>query len=114
MPSHLDEEGNGNEIPEWVEVSDVDIAGNSQADKLARIAAKRACVPLNVSAPVLYYKSLVRRIQNRLATIVQNLPGRPKHVKEPVYNKRESLESLMGSASQIRRLGFLRKQNLLR
>ncbi len=55
-------------------MSEIDIKGNRQADILAGIAAKRVCVPLNVSAPVLYYTSLVKRIQNRLATIVINLP----------------------------------------
>ena len=80
MPSHLDEEGKPTkEIPNGVVVSETDIKGNKQADILAGIAAKRVCVPLNASAPILYYKSLVKRIQNRLAAILINLPYRPEN-----------------------------------
>ncbi len=59
-------------------VSNLGILGNDHADKLTVDAARRACVPLNVSAPILYYRSLLRKIQYRLATILINLPNRKK------------------------------------
>ena len=60
----------------------MDTLGNDRADKLADSAARSACVSLDVSAPVVYYISLVKKIQERLATILINLPDRPKHEKE--------------------------------
>ena len=66
MPSHLLEKPTKGV---YTGVSLMDIYGNDHADKLADAAAKRACVSLDVSAPILYYISLVKRIQRRLATI---------------------------------------------
>ena len=79
MPSHLLEEP---EKGVYSCMSNLDILGNDRADKLAVSAAKQACVSVDVSAPVLYYYSLVKRIQNRLATILINLPNRPKRQHE--------------------------------
>ena len=91
MPSHLSPE---DERPAYV--TSTDLKGNAYADDEAKLAAKSACVPLNVSAPVLYYFLLVRRIQKRLATIVGYFPERSKHkkVSRPTVSK-PSLDSLM-------------------
>ncbi len=79
MPSHLLEKP---EKGDYSCVSNLDILGNEHADKLAVSAAKQACVTLDVSAPILYYFSLVKIIQKRLATILINLPNRPKRQYE--------------------------------
>ncbi len=63
-------------------ISHLDILGNSQADKLADHAAVRACLPLNVTAPIQYYRKLAKRIQMRIATILLNLPHRPNPSKD--------------------------------
>ena len=86
-------------MPEGTIVSEVDIKGNKQADTLVSIAAARACVPLNVSAPVLYYECLVKRIQNRLATIILNLPDRKIKKERQIRAAKVTLESLLVSAS---------------
>ena len=57
MPSHLDHSW---DLP--VGVSHTDVKGNEQADILAGNAAKRACVPLHVSASYLHHVSIVRKI----------------------------------------------------
>ncbi len=80
----------------------LDILGNDQADKLADIAARQACVSLDVSAPILYYISLAKRIQNRLATILINLPDRPKHERERKHQKPvASFKEMLSSTSHI-------------
>ncbi len=84
MPSHLLEKP---EKGVFSGMSNLDILGNDHADKLAVSAAKQACVTLDVSAPILYYSYLVKRIQNRLATILINLPNRPKREYEQKPNK---------------------------
>ena len=102
MPSHIDEEGKPKKkIPEGVVVSDLDIKGNRQADILAGIAAKRVCVPLNVSAPILYHMSLVRRIQNRLATILTCLPDRPFNKHKAPKATRDGMQELLLSTSHV-------------
>ena len=65
MPSHLTDK---DERPAFV--SSVDLKGNSYADEECMLAATSARLPLNVTAPIIYYYTLVRRIQKRLATIV--------------------------------------------
>ncbi len=75
-----------------------DIQGNAHADTLADEAAVSVCVPLNVSAPFIYYISLVKRIQLRLTTILISLPDRPNPPKREVEH-RTSVDSLMASSS---------------
>ena len=78
IPSHPDVEK-----PLPPDVSLMDVKGNTQADRLAGIAAKRFALPLHVSAPVLYHKSLIKRIQHRLTTILVSLPSREKDKNTP-------------------------------
>jgi len=96
MPSHLDTEPDKDK-PLWV--TQHHIVGNMQADRLASMAAKSAAISdLNISAPVIYYTNLTKRIQARLACIVCNLPSRPKYVKhkipKPGTPSKDSLISL--------------------
>jgi len=79
IPSHLDTEPE-KERPEWVTHSH--IAGNGQADRLAGIAADLFQIrDLNITRRVVHYTYLTKRIQTRLATIVCNLPNRPKQFR---------------------------------
>ena len=80
MPSHLKEE---DERPPGVSL--LDVRGNGHADGLAGKAAELALLPPSVSAPHVYYVSLVKRIQLRLATIVIYLPHR-KHEQSSSKN----------------------------
>ena len=77
LPSHLEEEGCKKTIPDYV--NEVDIKGNAIADKYAGIAADLVQVPLPVATECKHYYKLVKRLQWRLATIVQHLPPRVKH-----------------------------------
>ncbi len=77
-----------------------DIQGNSHADALADEAAASARVPLNVSAPYLYYVSLTKKIQLRLTTVLLSLPGRPKPPKREVEH-RLTLDTLFASTSHV-------------
>lgn len=81
MPSHSDEVDKV--LPP--DVTRKDVKGNKQADIQAGLVAKRVALSLDVSAPVLYYFSLVKRIQHRLATILVHMPdrNRDKEVKAP-------------------------------
>ncbi len=54
MPSHLTPTA---DIPAYV--TPHDLKGNAFADKHAGLMAKEVCVPLNVSAPILYYYNLI-------------------------------------------------------
>ncbi len=56
----------------------MDLRGNSRADNLAVEAARKAQLPQDVCAEVINNLTLVQRIQHRLATILVNLPERPK------------------------------------
>ncbi len=97
MPSHLKENPTKGV---YSCLSNLDIEGNAFADEQAGLAAVSACVPLNVSAPILYYVNLVKRIQLRLATILLNLPDRPKHIRaaaSPVV----PLSTLIASSSHL-------------
>ena len=81
IPSHISEKLRKNPnyvIPEFV--SQLDIKANDWADELAGNAAHSVEVPLNVSAPYLYYFHLTRRIQKRHVAILCSLPNRPKHI----------------------------------
>ena len=68
MPSHLK-----TDEPLPVGVSLVDVKANDHADKQAGLIAERVRVPLHVSAPVIYYTHLTRRIQKKLITILIKL-----------------------------------------
>ncbi len=75
MPSHLLENPTKGV---YSCMTNLDILGNDRADKLAERAATRFCVTLDVSAPIIYYTCLVKRIQKRLVAITVNLPSRTK------------------------------------
>ena len=83
MPSHLSDpvKSKGKTRPDWV--TDMHIWGNDTADILADIAARYAQVSLRNQVRVKSATYLVRRIQNRLATVVCHLPHRVKGVREP-------------------------------
>ena len=81
IPSHLDEEA----LP--TNVSLCDFIGNRFADKYAKKAADQYSLPLHITAPILYHSNLIRRIQNRFAIILCNLPNRPKQPKPPKQPK---------------------------
>ena len=66
MPSHKKE---GEELPQGI--TETDRQGNKLADVEADKAAKRASLPVNVTSTVIYYKSLVKRIQKRLKHLRQ-------------------------------------------
>ncbi len=77
MPSHIRTDPKKAKIrPAWVEDHNID--GNDDADKLADKAELRCRVDRNKSNP--YYRNvrLVYRIQNRISTIMCNLPNRKK------------------------------------
>ncbi len=78
----------------------LDMVGNSRADILANQAALQACVPLNISAPILYYIALCKRIQHRLTTIICNLPNRPKRPPK-IIEPRVPLQSICDNSSHI-------------
>ena len=82
MPSHLKQHPTKGVLSC---VNQEDIEGNHQADQLAGKAAIISSLPLNISANVLYYHSLTKRIQHRLATIIMSLPNRTKHDKPEKY-----------------------------
>ncbi len=79
MPSHLDEPECKKVRPDWV--TDTDIVGNKEADRLAAEAGERASnmLDLNVVNRVIRYTQLVKSIQLRLAIILCSLPSRPHH-----------------------------------
>ena len=81
MPSHLKTDT----VDLLSGVSVIDILGNDLADKWAKVAADRCCVDLNSSSRILFYGSLVRRIQARLATIITYLLNRLKQLKPPLH-----------------------------
>ena len=64
-------------------VSLLDVLGNKQADTLAKAGAHSNGPDLNSATRVVFYASLARRIQNRLATIICSLPNRPHRIKTP-------------------------------
>ncbi len=85
-------------------MSNLDIQGNAQADELAGQAARKFTVPLNVSSKYLYYINLTKRIQLRLATILTNLPDRPKirrHVTKEHTLKLPEVSTLRHMSSLI-------------
>ena len=94
MPSHLDADN----LPAGVSL--LDKKGNDLADTQAKKAAKAACVDLSISSPVLYAINLVKRIQNRLATIITQLPNRPKPLKK-TKTPRESVEAVMQRSTHV-------------
>ena len=88
MPSHLDK--GIKECPE--NVSELDVKGNKHADTLAGEAAELAKVPLQVSTDVMFYYSLVKKIQKRIITILMLLPPRQK--KQTVLSAKELKPSI--------------------
>ncbi len=65
MPSHLLD---NDPLPDGI--TRCDVLSNRHADHYAKIRAQRLQVPLNVSTPVIFYYSLVRKIQRRLVNII--------------------------------------------
>jgi len=81
MPSHLDED-DAPQPPE--DVTELDIVGNGQADKLAGKAAELHKLPNSVAVPYMIIAKRIRNVQKRLATILLYLPERRslREVKE--------------------------------
>ncbi len=97
MPSHLTP---AEDRPQHV--SELDLKGNAQADHQAGLMTKEVCLPLGVSAPVIYYYSLIKRIQRRLTTIVTHLPHRVRHKTAPMERRvKPSIESLIAVSDHI-------------
>ncbi len=96
MPSHLD-----TKTVRPSNVTDIDVKGNCHADKLAGDIARQLCVPLNVSAPVLYYHQLAKRIQHRLATILIHLPSRNKNKLYKQSIPRQHLSTAIAESNHI-------------
>ena len=98
MPSHLK-----TDEPLPVGVSLVDVKANDHADKQAGLIAERVRVPLHVSAPVIYYTHLTRRIQKRLATILINLPKRTRRQIAPKVKatSSKSLDYLIANSNHV-------------
>ena len=98
MPSHLKED---EERPLGVSLEDV--KANALADVQAGLAAKYHAVPLNVSAPYIYYFGLIRKIQRRLVDIIVSLPHRSRIAKPktPTPFHKETIEDLMHSSKHI-------------
>jgi hypothetical protein len=61
MPSHLKD---GDELPEGV--SELDVASNDHADRLAREAADAEEISAAIATPYLYNVTLITRIQRRV------------------------------------------------
>ena len=94
MPSHLSEDN----LPTGVSL--LDLLGNTKADLMAGQAANRFCVDLNIAASVLFYSSLIKRIQKRLACILCHLPNRPKFVpKSPTV--KDKIEAVMHKSAHV-------------
>ena len=73
MPSYLDEDG----TKVWPSnVTKLDVAGNSFADKYAALAAEAVQVPFHVATDCKFNYNLVKKIQWRIMTIVTYLPER--------------------------------------
>ena len=98
MPSHLND--GKKTIPDHVTCTD--IRANSIADEFAGEAAKTFKVPLNVSAPIIYYHNLTKRIQFRLIDILCHLPHRAKvhSIKLPKIPK-PKLEDIIGNSTHV-------------
>ena len=93
------------------DVSALDVQGNDHADALAKDEAKKHCVPLNVSSPYLYHVRLAKRIQHRLATILINLPPRPRvSSSRPPEEPRPDISDLLVFPHQDHKAKELYKQ----
>ena len=78
----------------------------------AGTAARRVCLPLNVTTPIVYYYSLVRRIQKRLVAILLALPTRGKVIKMKVDRPpKADFDELMLNSSHC---AFIDPDNLCR
>ena len=97
MPAHKDQDG-----PLPLGVSAIDVRANEWADIQAKAGAHRACVDLNISAPIIFYTSLVKRIQNRLIAIITHLPHRTVHPKiKHVPTPKEKIEALIQRSTHV-------------
>ena len=83
MPSHLLD--GKKQWPSNVSLHDV--KGNGYTDEYAEIASKQATVPRSVSFPIKRSYRLVRGIQLRIVTIIQNLP--PRQRKQTISSQKE-------------------------
>ena len=103
MPSHLTDEKGTIKQPLPEGITELDVKGNRQADIYAGMAAKRACLPLHINSNIIYYQNLVKKIQNRVISIVKSLPYRPKQVKpiKHTITDKDNVEDLVGSTSHI-------------
>ena len=79
MPSHLEEADSSKVRP--ADVSDLDIDGNSHADKLAGQAAELVLLPNAVAVPIMIIIQRLYHVQKRLATILLFLPDRQTYKK---------------------------------
>ena len=94
MPTH----GTEDTLPAGVSLND--LLGNTKADLMAGQAASRFCVDLNIAASVLFYSSLIKRIQKRLACILCSLPNRPKLVpRNPIVE--DKIEAVMHRSAHV-------------
>ena len=80
--------------------SSEDIQGNAHADALADEAAESARVPLNVSAPYLYYVSLTKKIQLGWPLSCYPYQTDPNPRKREV-ERRTNLNTLFASTSHV-------------
>ena len=96
MPSHLSESD-----PLPTDVSIIDVRANNWADIQAKIGAQRICVDLNTSSPIIFYTSLVKRIQNRLIAIITNLPHRINTHTKRIAAPKENIEATMQRSTHV-------------
>ena len=106
VPAHLVDNVSDNNLILPPGVTMLDVSGIKQADTLAKAGAHSNSPDLKSATRVVFYASLARRIQNRLATIVCNLPNRPHRVQAPRQPKLKSMSLcicrlIIGLRSQI-------------
>ena len=95
MPSHADEDENKRaKLPDWC--TKYHIYGNKQADRLADLAAAYAQVPRQDAKSIVTVVANARRIQLRAATIMCNLPHRPRlDIPKPPPPPKVTMDDLM-------------------
>ena len=86
VPSHLDIAKKSNKMRDKLPFGFIAEYGwgNALADFLAERAAARCQLDVNIARSVRYQHSLVRRIQSRFVTILQNMPPRKKVITSVV------------------------------
>lgn len=102
MPSHLNE---SDSRPEGVSL--LDIRGNDFADNYAKQASRLVQVSLTTARKCIHYYNLVKKIQHRLAAIIQNLPDRKKYMTvRTVKETQKVLETkIHESAHNVTKIG---------